>query len=57
MATLFRQRIPILNSLQLTPIHHERFWISLASECRIHCRKCHVGRRIHPFSENYGRLG
>lgn len=57
MATLFRQRIPILNSLQLTPIHHERFRISLAAECRIHCRKRHVSRNVHPFGENYGRLG
>lgn len=57
MVTLFRQRIPSLNSLQLTPIHHERIRISLAAQCRIHCRKCYVSRSIHPVSENYGRLG
>lgn len=57
MVTLFRQRIPVLNSLQLAPIHHERFRIPLAAECRIHCRKCHVSRSIHSFSENFGRLG
>lgn len=57
MATLFRQRIPILNSLQLTPVHHERIRISFAAECRIHCRKCHVSRSIYSFGKNYGRLG
>lgn len=57
LAALFRQCIPILDSLQLAPLCHERVRIPLAVERHLHCRECHVRCNVHPSVENHGRLG
>lgn len=57
LAALFRQCIPVLDSLQLASVRHERFRISFAAQRHLHCRRCHVSGGVHSFGQGSGHLG
>lgn len=57
LVTLLCQRIPIVDSLQLASLCHERIRVAFAAECHLHCRKRYVGRNVYSTVKSYGCLG